>query len=101
MIQINLIQERQIAELQQFIRDTLSDIFSTVNMHERETLRTLKNQGLLPPNAAARKDPFGLYNSYLSMVKPINYADKRDNLKAEIENLKMRLQEEIDRAEKS
>lgn len=53
----------------------------------------------MPADSLAQKDAFGFYQSYLDLVKPLNYKKEVDQIKSKIDYLKSQLKAETERAD--
>ena len=84
-------QEKMLQEQQCFIKDTLSQIFTAAERHEDE----IKEQVAIHGSRwfSVDKDPFRLYQSYLELVKPIDYQNEVDDKNDMIEELQKMLAE--------
>jgi hypothetical protein len=59
------------------LHDALSSIFSTVEKHNPLIIEERRNF-LMPVDSLAQRDAFGFYQSYLDLVKPLNYKKEVD-----------------------
>ena len=64
-------QERMIQEMSTFMHDSLDTIFMTVEQKQLHIEKTVKIEG--SRYYRHENDPFRLYQSYLEVVKPIDY----------------------------
>ena len=53
----------------------------------------------MPVDSLAQRDAFGFHQSYLDLVKPLNYKKEVDQIKNKIDILKAKLQAETERAD--
>ena len=83
-------QERIILEMQEFMGDSLSDIFKVVQERRQEIYSQRRKNGLIV-DLKTQDDPFGLYSSYIKLVKPLDYHIRDEGYRAEIEELTTKL----------
>jgi len=63
-------QENMILELQNFMSDTLSEIFDSVRRHQDSIVKASKNYGI-NISALKQNDAFAMYNSYVTLARPL------------------------------
>jgi predicted nucleic acid-binding Zn-ribbon protein len=84
-------QEKIINELRAFLDDALSDIFHTVEIRQCHIFNTVKKFKNI--KASFFDDPFALYQSYVDLVKPIDYRNENQDMMAKVLMLESQINE--------